>query len=44
MTAMHVINTTILLKIQRELYMFSSLPALIGIDMDETRMVHFQQG
>ena len=44
MTARYVINTTTLLKIQRELYMFSSLPALIGIDMDETRMFHFQQG
>ena len=41
MTARYVINTTTLLKIQSELYMFSSLPALIGIDMDETRMFHY---
>jgi len=39
----YVINTTAFLKIQRELYMFSLLPALIGIDMDETRMFYFQQ-
>ena len=44
MTTRYVINTTILLKIQRELYMFPLLPAPIGIDMDETRMFHFQQG
>ena len=43
MTAKYVINTTTLHKIQRELCMFSSLPDLIGIDMDETRMFHFQQ-
>ena len=43
MTAEYMIKTTTLLKIQRELCMFSSLPDLIGIDMDETRMFHFQQ-
>ena len=42
-TTRYMINTTTLPKILRELYMFSLLPALIGIDMDETRMFHFQQ-
>ena len=32
-----------LLKIQRELCKFSPLPALIGIDIDDTRMFHLQQ-
>ena len=32
-----------LFKIQRELCNFSPLPALIGIDMDDTRIFHFQQ-
>ena len=44
MTAEYMIKTTTLLKIQRELCMFSPLPDLIGIDMDETRMFLFQQG
>ena len=42
MTVEYLINATTLLKKQRELYMFSPLPALC-IDMDETRMFHFQQ-
>ena len=43
MTVEYLINATTLLKKQRELCMFSPLPALC-IDMDETRMFHFQQG
>ena len=42
MTAEYMIKTTTLLKIQRELCMFSPLPDLIGIDMDE-RMFLFLQ-
>ena len=44
MTVEYLIKTTTLLKKQRELCMFSPLPALVSIDMDETRMFHFQQG
>ena len=42
MTVEYLINATTFLKKQRELCMFSPLPALC-IDMDETRMFHFQQ-